>query len=124
MTRCRLVVGFTLVELLVALAIVAIALIACLRALGAMAQNNADLRLRMLAQIAAENHVALVRSAKVFPPLGRRSQPCPQGRANLVCDEEVKTTPNTVFRRLEVRVHQAGDTHILATLIALVPEGL
>ena len=39
--------GFTLIEVLVALAIVGVALLAAVRASGTMAQTNAELRLRL-----------------------------------------------------------------------------
>jgi len=50
--------AFTLIEVLVALAIVAVALLAGLRAVGTMAQTGAELKLRLLAQISAENRIA------------------------------------------------------------------
>ena len=73
--------GFTLIEVLVALAIVAVALFAGLRAVGTMAQTNAELKLRLLAQIAAENRIAELRAARAFPGVGSRTVACPQGRA-------------------------------------------
>ena len=65
--------GFTLIEVLVALAIVAVALLAAVRAAGAMSQANAELRLRLLAQLAADNRIAELRAAGAFPPLGTRT---------------------------------------------------
>ena len=116
--------GFTLIEVLVALAVIGVALLAAVRAAGSMAQTNAELRLRLLAQIAADNRIAELRSAGAFPPVGVRSAACPQGRAALQCVEEVKSTPNPLFRRVEVRVYataQSGD-HMLAELIGILPR--
>ena len=116
--------GFTLIEVLVALAIVGVALLAAVRAAGSMAQTNAELRLRLLAQLAADNRIAELRSAGAFPPVGVRSAACPQGKASLQCVEEVKSTPNPLFRRVEVRVYataQTGD-HLLAELIGILPR--
>jgi general secretion pathway protein I len=116
--------GFTLIEVLVALAIVAVALLAGVRAVGAMAQTNAELKLRLLAQVAAENRVAELRAARAFPDIGSRTVACPQGRAQLQCVEEIKGTPNPLFRRLEVRVYDgAGREHMLAELIGILPRG-
>jgi general secretion pathway protein I len=114
--------GFTLIEVLVALAIVAVALLAAVRAIGAMAQANADLRLRLLGQLAAGNRIAELRAATAFPGLGTRSIACPQGKVKLECLEDVKTTPNPLFRRIEVRVYAGADReHILAELVGILP---
>jgi general secretion pathway protein I len=113
--------GFTLVELLVALGIVAVALLAGLRAVGAMARTNAELELRMLAQVTAENRIAELRAAHVFPAVGTRTVACPQGRMAFQCVEETKATPNPFFRRIEVRVYAAADGDaMLAELIGIL----
>jgi general secretion pathway protein I len=115
--------GFTLIEVLVALAVVAVALLAAIRAAGTMAQTNAELRLRLLASLAADNRIAELRSAGAFPAIGTRSNPCPQGKAKLECVEEVKNTPNPLFRRVEVRVYANGERdHMLAELIGVLPR--
>jgi len=116
--------GFTLIEVLVALAIVAVALLAGVRAVGAMAQTNAELKLRLLAQLAAENRIAELRVAGAFPPVGVRAAECPQGRAPLQCVEEVKATPNPLFRRVEVRVYEGAQRErMLAELVGVLPGG-
>ncbi len=116
--------GFTLIEVLVALAIVGVALLAAVRAAGTMAQTNTELRLRLLAQLAADNRIAELRAAAAFPPVGVRSAACPQGRASLQCVEEVKSTPNPLFRRVEVRVYSTNDAsdHMLVELIGILPQ--
>ena len=115
--------GFTLVEVLVALAIVAVALLAGLRAVGTMAQTSAELKLRLLAQIAAENRIAELRAARAFPGIGSRTVACPQGRVPLECVEEAKATPNPLFRRIEVRVYAGEDRdRVLAEMIGILPR--
>ena len=115
--------GFTLIEVLVALAIVAVALLAAIRAAGAMAQTNAELRLRLLAQLSADNRIAELRSAGAFPALGTRASACPQGRTPLHCVEEVKSTPNPLFRRVEVRVYASPEADArLAELVGILPQ--
>jgi general secretion pathway protein I len=115
--------GFTLVEVLVALAIVAVTLLAGLRAVGTMAESGVELRLRLLAQVAAENRIAELRAARAFPGIGSRTVACPQGRMNFECVEETKVTPNPLFRRIEVRVYaDAGREHRLAELIGILPN--
>ena len=115
--------GFTLIEVLVALAMVAVALLAAIRAAGALAEANAEMKLRLLAQLAADNRIAELRAAGAFPPLGTRTSACPQGRATLQCVEEVKTTPNPLFRRVEVRVYASAEASTkLAELVGILAQ--
>ena len=115
--------GFTLIEVLVALAIVAVALLAGVRAAGSMAHTGAELRLRLLAQVAAENRIAELRAVRAFPAVGARTLACPQGNARLECVEEVKSTPNPNFRRVEVRVYEGAERdRMLAELIGILPN--
>ena len=115
--------GFTLIEVLVALAIVAVALAAGVRAAGSMTQSNVDLKMKLLAQLAADNRVAELRAANAFPPIGVRSTPCPQGKAKLECVEEVKSTPNPLFRRVEVRVYANPEhSRMLTELVGILPR--
>jgi general secretion pathway protein I len=96
--------GFTLLEVLVALVVVGTALGASLRAVGSLTQNSSALRSAMMATWSAENRLAQIRLAHEWPAMGKRSFACPQGALRLVCDEEVFTTPNPYFRRVEVSV--------------------
>jgi len=96
--------GFTLLEVLVALVIVGTALGASLRAIGSLTQNSSDLRASMMASWSAENRLAQIRLAREWPALGQRTFGCPQGELKLVCEENVYSTPNPYFRRIEVSV--------------------
>ncbi len=101
--------GFTLLEVMVALVIVGTALGASLRAVGSLTQNSSDLQKSMMATWSAENRLAQIRLAKEFPPLGQRRFDCPQDELKLVCEENVYTTPNPFFRRVEVSVFDTQD---------------
>lgn len=101
--------GFTLLEVLVALAIVGTALGASLRAVGSLTQNSSALRTSMMATWSAENRLAQVRLAREFPALGTRSFACAQADIELSCTEEVSGTLNPFFRRIEVSVFDAHD---------------
>jgi general secretion pathway protein I len=98
--------GFTLLEVLVALVIVGTALGASLRAVGSLTQNSNGLRASMMATWSAENRLTQIRLGREWPPLGRRSSNCPQAELQLVCVEEVLTTPNVNFRRVEISVYE------------------
>ena len=105
----RRVSGFTLLEVLVALVIVGTALAAGLRAVGSLTTNSAGLRASMMATWSAENRLVQIRLGREFPEIGRRSFPCPQGDLNLMCEEEVLTSPNPLLRRIEVSVFDADN---------------
>lgn len=115
--------GFTLLEVLVALAIVVTALGASLRAVGSLTHNSEGLRAIMMATWSAENRLTQIRLASEFPDLGERSFDCPQGDMHLICKEVVLSTPNPMFRRVEVSVAdtQAPDRRIIK-LNQLVPR--
>jgi len=102
--------GFTLLEVMVALVIVGTALGASLRAIGSLTQNSSDLRASMMATWSAENRLAQIRLAREWPPLGQRKFDCPQEELRLICEETVYATPNPYFRRVEVSVFDIKDT--------------
>ena len=105
--RCN--AGFTLLEVLVALVIIGTALGASLRAVGSLTQNSADLRSAMMATWSAENQLTRIRLAHEWPALGQSRFNCNQGELHLVCEENVYTTPNPYFRRVEVSVFDADN---------------
>lgn len=109
------VAGFTLLEVLVALVIVGTALGASLRAVGSLTQNSSSLRVSMMATWSAENRLTQVRLAREFPAIGKRVFECPQADLSLVCEEEVFSTLNPFFRRIEVSVldARAPQRHIV-----------
>jgi general secretion pathway protein I len=115
--------GFTLIEVLVALTIIAVALSAAMRAMGTMTQTSGELQTRMLAEWAAENHLATLRLNKAWPEPGTRSFDCPQGETLLFCEETVAATPNPVFRRVEIAVYPTADKAVrLAWLVTVMPN--
>lgn len=120
-TRCA--TGFTLLEVLVALVIVGTALGASLRAVGSLTQNSNALRAAMMATWSAENRLTQIRLEKIYPPLGKSSQDCPQGELLLVCEQEVLATPNINFRRVEVSVFDSQNPgRRLIKLNQIVPK--
>jgi general secretion pathway protein I len=96
--------GFTLVEVLVALGIVAIALMAGLQATAALtrhAQRQSDM---VLAQVCAENQLVKLRLARQMPSVGDSSGPCEQAGRSLSVVLTVRPTPNPNFRRADAQV--------------------
>jgi general secretion pathway protein I len=97
--------AFTLVEVLVALAIISIALLAALRAAGQGANNAAALRAHLLAGWVAENRLAEHRARSDWLPLGIQRGTAREGGRDFTWREEVIATPNPNFRRLDVFVN-------------------
>jgi len=96
--------GFTLLEVLVALAIVAIALAAALRAMTASVTAATDLKTRTQAAWVASNVINRLIATRVFPDLGAVDGQARQGQSDFVWRQEVTVTPNYSFRRVEVKV--------------------
>jgi len=109
--------GFTLVEVLIAMTIAAVALMAAIRATASLAVNGVELRNRTLAQWSAENRLAQIRIAREWPNPGRRQYDCSQASVAMVCREDVIQTPNPLFRRVEVSVFDADGSFRLARLV-------
>lgn len=96
--------GFTLVEVLVALAIVAIALMAGVQATTSLtryAQRQSDM---VLAQLCAENALVTVRLARQMPGVGDSTVACEQAGRSLSVTLVVRPTPNPNFRRVDAKV--------------------
>ena len=110
MKASRRLAGFTLIEVLVALSIVAITLGAGIKAAGALTGNAERLALMTQAQWCAENQLAEVRLTRFFPPIGDTEFECQQlgrgYRGHLI----VRPTPNPNFRRVDAQIfNEAGE---------------
>jgi general secretion pathway protein I len=106
--------GFTLVEVLVALAIVAVALAAGLRASAALLNHGQRQSEQLLAQLCAENELVRLRLLRQLPGIGQSSASCEQGGQALTVALVVGATPNPNFRRVEARVSSADSRPLLS----------
>jgi len=102
LTPCR---GFTLLETLVALAILAIALAAVMRATGGGINHAEAMRMRVLADWVAQNRLAQHAARGDFLPPGIQNGEEEQAGVRLLWKEDVGATPNPAFRRIEVSVY-------------------
>jgi len=96
--------GFTLVEVLIALVIVAIGLVAALRANGMSLFASGVHQDRVYASWIAQNRANLKIAMNEWPDTGKKSEDVVMGGRQYVVTEVVKTTPNPNFRRLELQV--------------------
>ena len=107
MTNSR---GFTLIEVLVALVIVAIALGAGIKAAGALGNNAERLAQVSAAQWCAENLLTELRlnqqSQNQLPNIGESPFSCEQLGRSYAGTLNVSPTPNPNFRRIDAAVAQ------------------
>lgn len=101
--------GFTLLESLVALAILAIALAAVLRATSASTSHVDALRQRLLADWVAQNRIALHAARGDWLPIGSQQGEEVQAGLEFIWEEKISSTPNPSFRRIEVSIASAED---------------
>jgi general secretion pathway protein I len=102
--------GFTLLETLVALAIMAIALAAVMRATGSATNHAEAMRMRIVADWVAQNRLAQHAARGDFLPPGIQNGEETQAGIRLLWKEEISATPNPAFRRIEVSVFAPDDT--------------
>jgi general secretion pathway protein I len=108
--------GFTLVEVLVALTIVAVALGAGLKAAGALTFNAQRLGEVTAAQWCADNALAALRMSRAaFPGIGETEFACHELGRDYVGKLVTKGTPNPNFRRIDAVVLD-DDGHVLLSL--------
>ncbi|MFM9914430.1 MAG: type II secretion system minor pseudopilin GspI [Rhizobacter sp.] len=113
--------GFTLIEVLVALVIVAITLSAGIKAAGALLGNAQRLTEVSEAQWCADNELTGLRLAKAYPSIGESTFNCQQLGRSYVGTLQVSETPNPNFRRVETRVvNEAGEP--MLTLSTILPR--
>ena len=110
--------GFTLIEVLVALGIVAIALMAGLQATAALTRNAQRQTDVLLAQTCAENELIKIRLAKQMPDVGESSIACEQADQIFTVLVGVQPTPNPNFRRVDAQVRKDEATVLrLSTVV-------
>ena len=99
--------GFTLIEVIVALTILAVAFAAGYRALGQSTNNVEQLKRRALAQWVAQNQLALLQMnrARAAPGSGRQQQ----AGIDFNWQATLSATPNPAFRKVEITVSDAAQ---------------
>jgi len=107
-TRAVLERGFTLIEVLAALAVLAIALSALMSGMARYADNALRLREKTLAFTVAHNRLTQIELEPGWPAEGRSDGEAEIGGIKWRWDVEVKKTTDEHLRRVDIRVNRAA----------------
>ena len=113
--------GFTLIEVLVALTIVAVTLGAGIRAAGALSNNAERLGEVSAAQWCADNQLTAFKLSRLYPDVGDSEFSCEQLGRSYAGRLLVRPTPNPNFRRVDAMIANAGGQPVL-TLSTVLPR--
>ena len=103
--------GFTLLEVLVALAILAVTMAAVGRASSSGVQHVEAMRVRVLADWVAQNRLALHAARGDWLPVGIQNGDEEQAGQKFSWREEIIATPNPTLRRIVVNVYAPDDAN-------------
>lgn len=113
MTNAR---GFTLVEVLVALSVLSIAVVALIKVQGESAAAASGARARLYAQIVAENRLVETVTTPETLIAGTTTGDVRLGGQNWTWTQNVAETSDRDITRIDVAVRGAGEDTVLAGL--------
>jgi general secretion pathway protein I len=102
--------GFTLIEVLIALAILSIALAATMRATAMATTSAEEVKLRTYATWVAQNRAAELTARRIFPATGSENGQMVMGGISFRWTATTNETPNSAFRKVEIAVTRSEDT--------------
>jgi general secretion pathway protein I len=114
--------GFTLVEVLAAVAVLAIAMAAIIGGMARYASNADYLRQRTLALWVAQNRLAELMSQPTWPNTGRSNGDAEMAGLEWRWTVLVQDTPDDRLRRIDVSVAREGEEGSLASLSAFLRD--
>jgi len=115
--------GFTLVEVLVALAILAIAMAAAGRSVALSTDSAVAHKQRVLAGLVAENRLGELVARRAWPGVGVTEGTERQAGVDFRWRAEVIATPHPGLRRVEILVTEVDDpSHELRRLVGVLPR--
>ena len=104
MKRALTQTGFTLIEVLVAVGIVGVTLLAGLQASNALTRNTQRQSDVILARLCAQNELVRLRLFDQMPAVGDATSNCQQAGQQMQVQVSVRPTPNPSFRRVDAQV--------------------
>jgi general secretion pathway protein I len=101
--------GFTLLEILIALAILAIALSSIISVASNQSVNVAYLRDKTLAHWVAMNQITELQITNEWPATGKKRGDAEMGLQKWYWEREISKTPDDRVRQVEIRVFRNKD---------------
>jgi general secretion pathway protein I len=108
--------GFTLLEMLVALAVFSLAALALLRLEGATVRQTGELDERMLAQLVARNLAVETLTDPTPPPLGQNTGQALNGGRSWTWTRITSRTPDQRLVRVDISVASSGAPTLLTVV--------
>jgi len=113
--------GFTLIEVLVALFIVALTLITGVKASNTLMQSAERQKSTLLAQLCIDNYLVSMRLSKQLPGTGEQISTCQQASQNITLKVQINTTPNPSFRRMDIQAFELSTPVLsVSTVLGLL----
>lgn len=108
--------GFTLIEVLIALAIIAISIGTAMRATSAALAGSGEIRDRTMARWVGRNELARLQTSQSLPAAGTLTGDVTQGNVAFSWKALIESTPNPNFRKVEIAVRRQDGTRSLVTI--------
>lgn len=114
--------GFTLIEIVLALLVIGVGLVALIVSAGQYAANAATLREKTVALWVAHNRLTEIELEPAWPELGRSDGEVELARAEWRWDVTVSETPDPRVRRIDITVKRRKADENAAELSSFVEE--
>lgn len=122
-SACKHCAGFTLLEVIVALAVIAFALAAAASAVSGNARNASGLQQRTYAHWVAMNEMTNLHVLKKWPSIRTTKGSTLMARHEWYWSIKITKTPNLKIRRVDVRVRsEENDESPLVTLTGFIGQ--
>ncbi len=112
--------GFTLLEVLVAVAVIAVAFTGILGVVGQAADSAGSLRDRTYAMWLAQNRLVQHQLEKDWPSISTKTGTSDFAGDEWQWEEQIQSSQHQDIRRIEILVRKKDADHVLATLIGIL----
>ena len=102
-------IGFTLIEVLIGMAIIAVTLAAASRAAGHAIETSNEMKRRVIADLVAQNRLEMHKARHDWLAPGKLTGEETQAGIIMIWKEAITDTPNPAFRKIEVEVFAAEN---------------
>lgn len=110
--------GFTLIEVLVALAIFGVIAVSVLKTMQGSVRQQAIMEERLTANLVAQQVLAEIRLRNPWPPIGEKTERVPQGLREWQVTARVEATREERMRHIAIEVARPDEENPVLTLDA------